>query len=96
MSNILPQVEELISTLKQLMPTIYQQETLESIFGLLKDAENLKYLIIVKPNLKVQLVVFLNEYNWSTRSLIRTVRSFIINLILSTRKKRTKNRFYRL
>jgi len=34
MNHILPQVEELISTLKQLMPSLYQQETLESIFGL--------------------------------------------------------------
>ncbi len=29
---ILPQVEEFVSTLKDLMPTIYQKETLESIF----------------------------------------------------------------
>ena len=34
MNQILPQAEELLSTLKQLMPTIYQQETLESILGL--------------------------------------------------------------
>ena len=27
---ILPQVEELLSTVKELMPTIYQKETLES------------------------------------------------------------------
>ena len=31
MNHILPQAEELLSTLKQLMPSIYQQETLESI-----------------------------------------------------------------
>lgn len=34
MTSILPQVEELIATLKQIMPTIYQQETLESLLGL--------------------------------------------------------------
>jgi hypothetical protein len=34
LTSILPQVEELISALKQLMPTLYQQETLESILGL--------------------------------------------------------------
>lgn len=33
MTPILPQVEELMLSLKQLMPSIYQQETLESIFG---------------------------------------------------------------
>ena len=30
---ILSQVEELLSTLKDLMPTIYQKETLESIIA---------------------------------------------------------------
>ncbi|NEP09377.1 MAG: hypothetical protein F6K14_03895 [Symploca sp. SIO2C1] len=39
MNHILPQVEELISTLKQLMPTFYQQETLESIFGLFLEGQ---------------------------------------------------------
>ncbi len=34
MNHILPQAEELLSTLKQIMPTIYQQETLESILAL--------------------------------------------------------------
>ena len=34
MNHILPQAQELLSTLKQLMPTIYQQETLESVLGL--------------------------------------------------------------
>ena len=34
MNSILPQAEELLSMLKQLMPTIYQQETLESILAL--------------------------------------------------------------
>lgn len=35
MTPILPQAEELLSILKQLMPTMYQQETLESILALL-------------------------------------------------------------
>ncbi len=39
MNHILPEVEELISTLKQLMPTLYQQETLESIFGLFLEGQ---------------------------------------------------------
>ena len=34
MNHILPQAQELLSTLKQIMPTIYQQETLESLLGL--------------------------------------------------------------
>ena len=39
MNQILPQAEELLSTLKQLMPTMYQQETLESILGLLLEGQ---------------------------------------------------------
>jgi hypothetical protein len=35
MTPILPQAEELLSILKQLMPTMYQKETLESILALL-------------------------------------------------------------
>ncbi len=89
MNNILPQVEELISTLKQLMPTIYQQETLESIFGLLLEGKShVPHNCQTKSESAISR--FLNEYNWPTRSLIRTVRSFIINLILSTRKKGRK------
>jgi hypothetical protein len=33
---------------------------------------------------------FLNYYNWSTRSLIRTIRSYILNLILAQRIKGRK------
>ena len=36
---ILSQVDELLSTLKDLMPTIYQKETLESMIGLLLDRQ---------------------------------------------------------
>ncbi|MGK7935849.1 MAG: hypothetical protein AB4206_08630 [Xenococcaceae cyanobacterium] len=33
---------------------------------------------------------FLNHYKWSTRSLIRTVRSTILNLVLAYRKRGRK------
>ena len=39
MTSILPQVEELIATLKQIMPTIYQKETLESLLALFLQGE---------------------------------------------------------
>ncbi len=89
MNQILPQAEELLSTLKELMPTIYQQETLESIESLyFFKGKDILFLIIVLLNLKVPKRRFLNHYKWSTRSLIRTVRACILELILSSSAKR--------
>ncbi len=69
MNQILPQAEELLSTLKELMPTIYQQETLESIESLyFFKGKDILFLIIVLLNLKVPKRRFLNHYKWSTRS----------------------------
>ena len=85
MNPILPQVEELISTLKQLMPTLYQQETLESIFGLFLEGQvKLPHHCTTKSESAISR--FLNHYKWSTRSLIRTIRYYIIKLILQQRK----------
>ena len=59
MNHILPQAEELLSNLKQLMPSIYQQETLESIESLsFFKGKDIPFLTIVLLNLKVPLVVF--------------------------------------
>jgi hypothetical protein len=65
MFNILPQAEQLLSTLKQLMPTLYHKS--ESAISR-----------------------FLNYYQWLTRSLIRTVRSYILNLIISQKPRGQK------
>lgn len=87
---ILPQVDELLSNLKDLMPTIYQQETLESVIGLFLDGQghSLPHHCLTKSESAISR--FLNHYNWSTRSLIRTVREFILNLVLAQRRKGRK------
>ncbi len=87
---ILPQVDELLSTLKDLMPTIYQKDTLESIIGLLLDGQGNAVPHHCQTKSESSISRFLNHYNWSTRSLIRTIRSFILNLVLSQRKKGRK------
>ena len=87
---ILPQVEELLSTLKELMPTIYQKETLESILGLLLEGQGNAVPHHCTTKSESAISRFLNYYNWSTRSLIRTVRSLILNLISSERRKGRK------
>ena len=89
-NQILPQVEELISTLKQLMPNIYQQETLESIFGLLLCGQGNSVPHHCKTKSESAISRFLNKYQWSTRCLIRTVRSLILKLILSQRRRGRK------
>jgi hypothetical protein len=90
MNHILPQAEELLSTLKQLMPSIYQQETLESILGLFLTGQGKSVPHHCQSKSESAISRFLNHYKWSTRSLIRNVRSCILNLILSQRKKGRK------
>ncbi len=90
MNHILPQAEELLSTLKQIMPSIYQQETLESILGLFLKGQGNSVPHHCQTKSESSISRFLNHYKWSTRSLIRHVRSCILNLILSQRKKGRK------
>lgn len=90
MNKILPQAEELLSTLKQLMPSIYQQETLESVLGLFLSGQGKGVPHHCPTKSESAISRFLNHYKWSTRSLIRYVRSCILNLILSHRKKGRK------
>ncbi|MBE9048578.1 hypothetical protein IQ255_30080 [Pleurocapsales cyanobacterium LEGE 10410] len=85
MTPILPQVEELMLSLKQLMPSIYQQETLESILGLLLSGKGNAVPHHCQTKSESAISRFLNYYNWSTRSVIRIIRSYILNLILSQR-----------
>jgi hypothetical protein len=87
MREILPQVEELMLSLKQLMPSIYQQETLESIVGLFLSGKGNAVPHHCQTKSESAISRFLNYYNWSTRSVIRTVRSYILNLILSQTMK---------
>ncbi len=68
------------------MPTIYQQETLESILGLFLQGQGNSVPHHCPTKSASAISRFLNHYQWSTRSLIRTVRSSILNLILSQRR----------
>ena len=61
---ILSQVDELLSTLKDLMPTIYQKETLESIIGLLLDGQGNAVPHHCQTKSESAISRFLNHYNW--------------------------------
>ena len=83
MKTILLQAQELMNTLKQLMPTVYQQETLESILAMFLEGtgHSLPHHCTTKSESAISR--FLNYYQWSTRSLICFVRKSILDLILS-------------
>lgn len=72
------------------MPSIYQQETLESVLGLFLSGQGKSVPHHCQTKSESAISRFLNHYKWSTRSLIRYVRSCILNLILSHRKKGRK------
>ncbi len=61
---ILSQVDELLSTLKDLMPTIYQKETLESIIGLFLDGQGNAVPHHCQTKSESAISRFLNNYNW--------------------------------
>ena len=90
MNQILPQAEELLLALKQLMPTIYQQETLESLLGLFLSGKGNGLPHHCQTKSESAISRFLNYYNWSTRSVIRTIRAYILNFILSGRTQGRK------
>lgn len=66
------------------MPSTYQQKNLEAMLGLFLEALlGIRYPNIVKASLPARDCRFLNIYDWSTRSVIRTTRAHIIREILS-------------
>ena len=72
------------------MPSIYQQETLESILGLFLTGQGKSVPHHCQTKSSSAISRFLNHDKWSTRSLIRAVRACILHLILTQRKKGRK------
>lgn len=83
MNTILPQAQELLKLISESMPTVYQQETLQSIIALFLEGQghSLPHHCTTKSESAISR--FFNHYQWSTRSVIRLVRQHILNLILS-------------
>lgn len=85
MVSILAHAQSLVYTLLSLMPSTYQQENLESMLGLFLEAQGYPLPEHSKSKSKSALSRFLNIYNWSTKSVIRTARNRVIKEILSER-----------
>jgi hypothetical protein len=83
METILAHAQELVSTLSSLMPTPYQKDNLEAMLALFLEAQGHPLPEHSKTKSASALSRFLNINRWSTRSCIRTVRSYILERILS-------------
>ena len=81
MNTILPQAQKLLELISKSMPTVYQQETVQSIIAMFLEGQghSLPHHCLTKSESAISR--FFNHYNWSTRSVIRLVRQNILNII---------------
>ncbi|MEO0684824.1 MAG: transposase [Cyanobacteria bacterium J06649_11] len=79
---MLAHTQELVYTLKELMPTQYQKDNLETMLGLFLEAQGHPLPEHSKTKSSSALSRFLNINPWSTREIIRVVRSQILKVVL--------------
>jgi hypothetical protein len=82
MVSLLAHAQNLVYTLLSLMPSTYQQENLEAMFGMFLEAQGYPLPQHSKSKSPSALSRFINIYNWSTRGVIRTARNRIIKEII--------------
>ena len=85
MVSILAHAQNLVYTLLSLMPSVYQQENLETMLGLFLEAQGYPLPQHSKSKSPSALSRFLNVYDWSSKGVIRTTRNRVIKEILSER-----------
>ena len=83
MSAILSQAQALVSGLQTLMPSIYQQDSLQALLGLFLEGQGIPLPENCETKSASALSRFLNKYQWPTRQVIRMVRQSIQEQILS-------------
>ena len=83
MSTILSQAQTLVSELQTLMPSTYQQDSLQAMLGLFLEGQGLPLPEHCATKSASALSRFLNEYKWPTRQVIRAVRQAACKQILS-------------
>ncbi len=81
--TILAHAQGLVYTLLNLMPTVYQRDSLQALLGLFLEAQGHPLPEQSKAKSASALSRFLNVYPWSTRRIIRAARSFALKQILS-------------
>lgn len=75
--------QELVYNLLSLMPTQYQKDNLEAMLGLFLEAQGHPLPQYSQTKSASALSRFLNQYRWSTRDVIRTVRHCVLQQVLS-------------
>ncbi|MBV8886599.1 MAG: hypothetical protein JO235_21750 [Chroococcidiopsidaceae cyanobacterium CP_BM_RX_35] len=83
MTAILSQAQALVSQLQTLMPSSYQQDSLQALLGLFLEGQGFPLPEHCQTKSASALSRFLNEYKWSTRQVIRAVRQALLQQILS-------------
>lgn len=89
---MLTHAQELVYILKQLMPTHYQKDNLEAMLGLFLQAQGHPLPQYSQTKSPSALSRFLNINPWSTREMIRTVRSHILQIVLKLLSQSGKGR----
>lgn len=82
MGTILVHAQALVYTLLELMPTSYQRDSLQALLGLFLEAQGPPLLDRSPIKSGSALSRFLNQYDWSTRQVIRAVRQRIVEELL--------------
>lgn len=85
MSNLLSSAQTLVKTILCLMPSIYQQKSLQALLGLFLEATGCSLPQHSQTVSASAISRLLNEYNWSCRGVIRAVRKSILEQITTSR-----------
>ena len=78
METIVKYAQGLVYSLLDLMPSPYQQASLKAWFGLFLEAQGHPLPQHTQVKSASALSRFLNHYDWSTRSVMRTVRQAVL------------------
>lgn len=80
---MLAYAQELVYNLKELMPTQYQKDNFDAMLGLFLSAQGYPLPEHSKTKSPSALSRFLNINPWSTRDMIRIVRSYVLETVLN-------------
>lgn len=85
MLTILSYAQGIVYSLMQMMPSRYQQNSLRALLGLFLSATGHSLPEHSQTVSASALSRFLNQYNWSTRAIIRSIRAQIVAQIQAER-----------
>lgn len=90
--TMLAHAQELIYSLTELMPTQYQKDNLEAMLGLFLQAQGHPLPQHSQTKSPSALSRFLNVNPWSTRDMIRIIRSHVLETVLKVLSAQCKGR----